>query len=333
MKRRCTRAVAAIWVLAMFLSLGAARAEVVEEIVAWVNGEIIAKSEMDQEEKMILGEAYRRYTGAELDEQVRKVRETLLERIVDRKLLIQKAARLYDVQKMGEGLLDEFKDSQNIKTDDELRRALAQEGMTLDELKRRLIEMYAPEQIIRFEVIGRLAVSDREIQEYYDAHPELSEVPARATVREIVLLAEPDAKERRRAEAEQVRDRAAKPDADFAAIAMEVSESGSKSSGGLLGTVAKGDLAPEIEAAAFGTPVGQVGPLIEMPHGYHIIKVDDRAEARRKPVTEIKEDVRKAIEQSKYSDALAAYLEKARAESEVVVKESYKNRLPWAKSE
>jgi peptidyl-prolyl cis-trans isomerase C len=203
--------------------------------------------------------------------------------------------------------------------------------MTLDELKQRLIEMYAPEQIIRFEVVGRLAVSDAEMHEYYESHPQVSEKPGKATVREIVLLAEGDARDARRAEAQQLRERAAAAGADFAQIATESSESATKSSGGLLGSVTQGDLAPELEAFVFQGAVGEVSPVIEMPHGFHILKVDERTDARKTPEAEMKEDLRKAVEQDKYAAALAAYLQKARAESEVIVNDRYKDRASSTK--
>lgn len=323
---------AAAWAVAVCLCCVPLRAEVIEEIVAWVNGEVVTKSDLDQEEKMMLGEIYKRYTGAALDEQVKTIRKELLDRIIERKLLIQKAARLYDVQKMGAGLLEDFKEQQKIKTDDELRRMLAQEGMSVEELRQRLIEMYAPEQIIRFEVIGRLAVSDPEIQEYYDTHPELSEKAGRATVREIVLLAEADTKAAKRAEAQQLRERAAAPGADFVALASESSDAATKSAGGLLGSVTEGDLAPELEAFVFHGAVGEVSPVIEMPHGFHIMKVEERTDAGKTPVAEMKDDLRKAVEQDKYASALAAYLQKARAESEVIVNDRYRDRASQTKT-
>jgi hypothetical protein len=90
---------------------------------------------------MMLSELYKRASGAALEAQVKQMRGEILDRMIDRRLLIQKASRIYDVQKMGAGLLEDFKEQQKIKSDDELRRALAQEGMTLAELKQRLIEM------------------------------------------------------------------------------------------------------------------------------------------------------------------------------------------------
>src|SRR5881394_732949 len=126
---RAGHAIAAVAILALLGGQAStARGEVVEEIVAWVNGEIITKSDLDQEEKMMLGEIYKRFSGAALDQQVKEAKSEILDRIIERKLLIQKASRLYDVQKMGAGLLEDFKEQQKIKTDDELRKALAQEG-------------------------------------------------------------------------------------------------------------------------------------------------------------------------------------------------------------
>lgn len=325
MRRSATPAL--LLLAAIGLGTRVAYAEIVEEIVAWVNGDIITKSELEQEEQMMLAEAYRRFSGAALDEQVRVAREDLLDQMIDRKLLIQRAARLFDLEKLRKSLLDDFKQQNKFRSEEEFQRALAQEGLTQDELTQRLLEMYAPQEMVRFEVAGRLAVSDKEIQARYDASPDLAEEPARATVREIVLLADDANRDVQRVEAAGIRARALEPGADFAALAAERSDSGTKKDGGLLGEVRKGDLAPPIEAAAFTTPVGGVSEVIEMPHGFHLVKVEARSEARRKPFEEMKESLRRAIEDERYAVALKAYLDKSRAESDVVVSEAYRSRL------
>jgi len=318
---------AAAFLLAAGLLAGRTRAEVVEEIVAWVNGDIITMSDLEREEQGILGELYRRYTGAELDAQVRTARAEMLDRMIDRKILVQRASHLYDMSKMRNALLDSFKEQQKVKTDQELERMLAQEGMTLEELKDRLVEMYAPEEIIRFEVIGRVSVSEKEVADYFVTHPRDWEVPASAMLREIVLLAEGAAREGRRVEAEKIRERAVAPGADYAALAQEVSEAGTKANGGLLGPVGKGDLAPPLDQAAFSVPVGQVSPVIEMPHGFHLIYVESRSDARSKSLKEVKDTIRADLEREKSRKALDDYLAKARAESDIVVADAYKSRL------
>ena len=93
------RVVRAALVLALLIGSAAVappRAELVEEIVAWVNGQIITRSELEEEEQMMIAEAYRRYTGEELDNAVNNLRATMLIDIVDRKILLDKAAMLYE---------------------------------------------------------------------------------------------------------------------------------------------------------------------------------------------------------------------------------------------
>jgi hypothetical protein len=60
----------ALLVAGPLAGLAPLRAAVLEEIVAWVNGDIITKSQYDEEEQARLAEAYRRYSGQELDEYV-----------------------------------------------------------------------------------------------------------------------------------------------------------------------------------------------------------------------------------------------------------------------
>jgi len=306
-----------------------ARAEVVDEIVAWVNGDIITKSEMEDEEQAMMSEIYRRYTGAELDEQVRQLRQDLLIRMIDRKILVDKAAMMYDMDKMGEVFYDSFKEQQGITDDEELAAALAREGMSMETLKRRLIEMFAPDEVLRYEVGSRISVSDRELQTYYDAHNEDFRLPAEATIREIVLLADgPAAQAERRPEAEQVRERVTAGGEDFATVAREVSQAGTAAEGGLLGPVKKGELSEQLERYAFSLPPGEVSELIEAPYGFHICVVESRTESRVPPLDEIGEDLRRWLEERKYFEQRNTFMTKVRAEAEWCVKSAFADRLP-----
>jgi len=318
--------------LAGALALGlcaSVRAEVVEEIVAWVNGEIITRSELEQEEQAMMSEVYRRYTGEELDAQMRVLREELLIQMIDRKILVDKAATMYDMAKMGDAFYDSFKEQQGITDDEELAAALAREGMTMESLRQRLIEMFAPDEVLRYEVGSRVSVSDSELQAYYEEHLEDFRTPAEATIREIVLLAEDDAaKERRRPEAEQVRARVTTGGESFADVAREVSEAGTNTEGGLLGPLKRGELSEQLERVAFELPVGEVSEIVEMPHGLHLCTVESRIESRIPPLDEISEDLRRWMEDRKYFQQRRAFVTKIRSEAEWCVKAAYADRLP-----
>ncbi len=319
---------ATLIVLAALAAPSAARSEVVEEIVAMVNDEIITRSDLQQAEQEMQAELYRAYSGKDLDDRVRAAKAGLLAGLIDRKILVHRAGRLYDMDKMSESLLQSFKENQKIKSDEELKRLLEQDGMTLEDLQQKLLEFYAPENVVGFEVRDRVSVSDKDVEAYYAAHPEAGEIPAEATLREIVLLAEGDRREARRTEAEALRERAAAPGADFAAIASEVSESGTKTGGGLIENVRKGELAEWIDRVAFSLPVGAVSPLLEPPFGFQIIKVEARREAARRPLEEVREELRDRLHRERYEKAYEEFVAKARKESEVCVFPRYASRVP-----
>ncbi|MFH1286839.1 MAG: peptidylprolyl isomerase [Candidatus Magasanikbacteria bacterium] len=86
--------------------------------------------------------------------------------------------------------------------------------------------------------------------------------------------------ERIRVDAEKVLERA-KSGEDFAALAKEFGSDSTKDVGGDLGWFGSGIMVPEFEEAAFNTEVGAVAAeLVETQFGLHIIKVDDKREAR-----------------------------------------------------
>ena len=64
--------------------------------VAFVNGDVITKSEFEAEEQAMTAEVYRRYAGDELDAQVEQLEKGLLLQMIDRKILVSHAQMIYD---------------------------------------------------------------------------------------------------------------------------------------------------------------------------------------------------------------------------------------------
>jgi len=95
------------------------------------------------------------------------------------------------------------------------------------------------------------------------------------------------------AKAKAVVERANKADADFAALAQELSTGPTGPKGGDLGYFAEGEMVPEFSKAAFAMKAGDVSKEpVKTQFGYHIIKVED---ARTRPVPTM-EQLRPSIE-------------------------------------
>jgi peptidyl-prolyl cis-trans isomerase SurA len=306
---------------------GPARAEVVDEIVAKVNDDIVTKSDLETEEQGALQELYRRFSGTELDKQVAQAKKEMLRHLVDRRVLIQRAAHIFDMTKMQEFYIESFRDQQNIKSERDLEKLLAEQGMTMADLKTRLVEEFAPQQVIRAEVAERIAVSEKDARAYYEAHTADFDVPAQATVREIVIKAGDSDRETKRATAEAVRAKVAGAGIDFAAVAADASDAGTKKAGGLLGTVKKGDLAEALDKAAFTVPVGDVSPVIEAGYGFHILKVDARTDDALRPFDDVRAEIETKIQNERFAVEYKNYMKKAWTEATIWIAPQYQARL------
>jgi hypothetical protein len=171
-------------VAAVTLAPGVVRAEVVDEVVAKVNDDIVSKRRAGRRRAGVASAALPRLFRRGTRQQGRLREGPSLAQLIDRRILIQRAGHLFDVNKMQDFFLQQFLDQQNIKTEKDLEKLLAQENMNLADWKKKLVEFFAPQQVLRAEVTERIAISEADAQAYYDAHSAEFTVPAEATVRE-----------------------------------------------------------------------------------------------------------------------------------------------------
>lgn len=106
---------------------------------------------------------------------------------------------------------------------------------------------------------------------------------------------------------------------DFADLAKEYSTDSSSESGGDLGYFGKGEMVAEFEEAAFAMEIGEISEPVKSEHGYHIIKVVDKKEAKDAVYEDVKDEVKDAIfdtkAQTEYSTWLSEKMEEYKAES------------------
>jgi peptidyl-prolyl cis-trans isomerase D len=151
-------------------------------------------------------------------------------------------------------------------------------------------------------------VTAEDLQSYYNAHQDQFRVPESVTVRHILIrtpTAGPDGKvdpkavAEARAKAEDIL-KQLKAGADFATLAKKFSQDpASAPNGGFLGPITRGRTVPEFEKTAFATPKGQTSGVIQTDYGFHILHVDDKAEAHVKTMAEAKPEIEPVIARDK----------------------------------
>ncbi|HMC83425.1 MAG TPA: SurA N-terminal domain-containing protein, partial [Candidatus Polarisedimenticolia bacterium] len=94
-----------------------ARAEILEEIVAKVNNEIITLTEFEARLELFRQQISRKYSGDDLDAKMEESRDLLLHNMIIESLLVQRGDVILDMEKVRKNLLDDFKKQQKIEND------------------------------------------------------------------------------------------------------------------------------------------------------------------------------------------------------------------------
>ncbi len=134
---------------------------------------------------------------------------------------------------------------------------------------------------------GAPAVSEQQIQQYYQGHQKDYQVPEEVKVRHILIKVDAGADPKVDAAAKQKAEdllKQIKAGADFAALAKANSDDpGSKEQGGELGMIQRGVTVPAFEKAAFGLQPGQIFGCdqnsVRLPHHQGRREADSAPEA------------------------------------------------------
>ena len=168
-----------------------ARAAIVEEIAASVNGRIISRTQLLQRETQLMSQLHSRFVGDELDKQIEEARGSLLTDMIREEVLIQRAEILgLELDKVFTQALTQLKEQLHIETQEELDKVLEEEGISKEELKETLLRFNVPDIMVNLEVREKISVPDQEIQEQFETNKEKYRVGASFTIEEIVLTAE-----------------------------------------------------------------------------------------------------------------------------------------------
>jgi len=283
------------WGVAIALCLAAAlpaHAEVVNRVVATIDGEPVTLYELQS-----FSEQARRRAGtteAATADQHAMLDELVLEKILHKQVEAQ-GVTATDAQ------IDAYIASireRNHLTDAQLREALGQQGLTWEQYRAQVRTDIERAALINKEIRTKVNVSPEEVERYYRDHLAEYGTSERVHVRLISRLvpagATPEQRAAVRAEAERIHKLAASGK-DFAELATTSSEGPGAADGGDLGELARGQMQPEFDKAAFALKSGEVSEVIETENGFHILKMEKRAGDAHQPIAEVKDDIREKL--------------------------------------
>lgn len=286
--------------------------------IATVNGVAIARDEFDKKyEKMTRAFTKR---GKEIPPGLAaRYRESILKQLVDKELLNQRIAA-EKVEVSAEALDKEFEDyKQMFRTDENFDRYLKSSDITIDQIKDNIRHNLAVQALL--EKRGDLAVTPEDVKAYYEENKKRYEVKEQVRASHILFKVNPKddkaADDAAKKKAMDAYARAKKPDADFAALAKELSEGPTAPRGGDLSFFTRGRMVPEFEEKAFAMKVGDISEPIKTQFGWHVITVTEKKEGRQRPYEEVQESIEKLLRNKKSRRAKADLLKTIKGEAKI----------------
>ncbi len=289
--------------------------QVVEEIVAVVNDDIITLSEYKEEFEARYQMLSAQFRGEDLEKQVEFLRDNLLNMMITDRLLMQEAKKKnLNIDEQIKLYIDNLMEENNIDSVEELNRALRQQGTDPEEWRRALRESMIKEAVIISEVHRTIVIDESEVVNYYKLHPKEFIEPPEYKLRAIYLSAEERDDEEIEAKKREIAKKLTGGE-EFSALVEVYSEGPGKERGGDLGSFRKGELEKILEEAVENLQVGDITPWLQVRNGWMLLKLDERKEERSRPFEEVRKEIEQKIFTQKSQKKLEEYFEELRRKS------------------
>lgn len=255
--------------------------------VAKIDGDVIAIEEF---EAALVRSARQRFYHGKVDEaRLEDLKREVIEELVIERLLAREADRraikpdIADVEEKINELDARYKSSD---------QWAAQRDTVLPEMRARMM-LNSRRAVLEETVKTVAAPSEAEIRRFYDANNDLFTEPRRDRLALILLKVDPSSTQdvwaSAKDEADRIHNKIVTGKATFGDLAKLHSGDESAQSGGDMGYLHQGMLAPEAQTVVDDMKVGDLSEPLELLQGYALFQLLDRAEAKLRPYDQVRQ--------------------------------------------
>lgn len=305
---------------------GMASAEVVDQILATVDTEVILQSDVMGEIAADINQLRGQASGEEFNTRAEELLRQGLEQAVEEKILLREAklAGLSIEDKDIDAQLNEIRG--RYESTEAFLKDLEGYGLTQSDLREnlrdRVLALRMANRKIQ-ELSRQIVVSESDVAQYYQDHQDQYVHPERVRIRQIFLPVEPGQDTAVvRARLDQIKEEV-EAGADFGELAKAHSKGPAAAEGGLIGWVGQGDLVQPLEEAAFVLQPGQISDVVSTPEpapgGFHLIKVEEREAAGQAALDEVRAQIEPELRQQAARKRYEKWINELRNRSRVQI--------------
>jgi peptidyl-prolyl cis-trans isomerase SurA len=258
------------------LMIAGAHAQVLDRIVAIVDGDLILQSELNAQVQFYV-------LNNKVDPKTPGLQDQVLQSMINEKLIVAKAIE-DSVVVSDEEVQQQLDAAIQARVQQYGSEARLEEiyGMPISRIKREFRDEMRKNllaQKLQQEQFGKISIGRFEVEDFYHTYKDsLPAVPEEFELSDIAIAPKFSEKAiaETRARLEAIRDSIVHG-GDFADFAKRYSQDpGSASEGGDLGFVRRGQFVKDFESAVFGLAEGQISGIVETEFGLHIIQLLER---------------------------------------------------------
>jgi parvulin-like peptidyl-prolyl isomerase len=299
---------------------------VVEEVIARVNGDIVTLSQFNKLYKPMENEISIRYSGDSLQEELTKARKYVFNLIINQTIIKQQAREkgvtfpddLFNRQ------VESIKQRIGAHSDEDFVRALADQGMTMEEFRSQFEYQYYIEVLFGNDVGRDLYQSESRLQNFYEENIDRYTEPAKLRLSQISFPYSLGDKETAQAAAEQALERLQAGD-DFGEVYRSLTPGAAADADGDIGFVDLSSFRKDLADQVAGLKAGQNTGVIATDTAFLILKVTERQEKTVLPLEKIKDQVEQDMRQDTYTREVGKYITRLKKRSLIsVVSQEFK---------
>jgi peptidyl-prolyl cis-trans isomerase SurA len=323
---------------------------IVDEIIARVNDQIITRAEFDRAKQSRIQELKQQFPS-DWQNRWSAAEKDVLREMIDEQLLLEKGKELAitgETETIKQ--LNKMRQDMGLASMQDLEEEAKKQGISFEDYKESVRTRVVTQQVIGQEVGAKLHITDEEVQAFYKKHEKDLEGPEQISLSEILVSTEPkpadkaagDKANQKESDKPEDKPRAEDPakvaqaeakakniyqqlknGAKFDELAKRVSEGSTAAQGGPLGTFKRGELAKEFEDKTMSLKPGEFSEPIRTKQGFLILRVDAHRSAGVPPLKEVDDKIREALYSEKLEPSARAYLNKLREQAYIDVKPGY----------
>ena len=304
------------------------KVEILDEIIAKVNGRIITKTDIERARAAFVEELKaRQVPETEIQARLNEQHDDFLRDRIDNLLLIQKGEQLdvkvdREVSKYLADLMVQYK----APDQDQLATLIRDRtGMRFEDFKEEVKNGILTQRVLGMEVGSRVVIPREEIEAYYKEHQDEFVRQERVFLREILISTDGlqgDALAGAEKEAKDLAERARRGE-KFEELAREHSDAVTAEAGGDLGGWQRSDLRQDLADLIWDKEKNYVTDPIKVQGGYLILKVMAHHQAGLAHIEEVENEIMNKLYPPRFQPLVREYLTELRQQAFLEIKDGY----------